>query len=403
MLNAHLLILNRTGRKMRYIASLIAWLALLTGAACVSSEQDQSATGGSARSITQALSNGSASGFSRAYVPREFVFPEDHGPHPEYKHEWWYITGNLRTDAGRHFGFQLTFFRFGLTPHTETRTSSWATSQLYMAHFTLSDVASEKFHRFERFSRAAAGLAGAAARPFRVWLENWFIEGASGQPVNRTPSLHVYARAEDIAIDLIAESDKPIVLHGERGLSRKNAAPGNASYYYSATRLRTSGQIQLGKQRFRVEGLSWLDREWSTSALDQDQVGWDWFAIQLADGYELMFYQLRTRDGKAHAYSQGTLVAPDGSVRQLEPDNVRLEVRDHWTSTRTGTRYPSRWYLSILDDDIRLQIDPYLIDQELDVSVRYWEGAVKATGTRGSVPVRGQGYVELVGYARGAQ
>lgn len=388
---------------MRHVALLLACLVLLTSTACVSNEQDQSATGDSARSITQALSNGSTSGFARAYVPREFVFPADHGPHAEYKHEWWYITGNLRTDAGRHFGFQLTFFRFGLRPHTARRASSWATSQLYMAHFTLSDVASEKFHRFERFSRAAAGLAGAGAKPFRVWLEDWFIEGAAGEPVDRKPSLHLYARAEDIAINLIAESDKPIVLHGERGLSRKSATPGNASYYYSATRLRTNGLIQLGEHRFTVEGLSWLDREWSTSALDQDQVGWDWFAIQLADGYELMFYQLRARDGNAHAFSQGTVVTPDGTVRQLALDDVRLEVRDHWTSTRTGTRYPSRWYLSILDDDVRLQIDPYMMDQELDVSARYWEGAVKVTGTRGGVPIEGQGYVELVGYARGAE
>lgn len=381
----------------------MAWLVLLTGAACVSSEQDQSTTGDSARSITQALGSGSASGFARAHVPHEFVFPADHGPHPEYKHEWWYITGNLRSDAGRHFGFQLTFFRFGLRPETARRTSSWATSQLYMAHFTLSDVASGTFYRFERFSRAAAGLAGATARPFRVWLEDWFLEGAAGEPVDTRPSLRLYARTEDIAIDLIGASDKPIVLHGERGLSRKSATPGNASYYYSATRLRTNGRIQLGKQRFTVEGLSWLDREWATSALDQDQVGWDWFAIQLSDGYELMFYRLRTRDGNAHAFSQGTLVAPDGSVRQLEPDNVRLEVREHWTSTRTDIRYPSRWHLNILDDDVRLQIEPYMADQELDVSVRYWEGAVKVTGTRRGAPVRGHGYVELVGYARVAE
>ncbi|MDX1488938.1 MAG: lipocalin-like domain-containing protein, partial [Acidiferrobacterales bacterium] len=350
---------------MRQITTLIGWLILLNGVACVGGEQDKNAIGDSARSITQALSNGSASGFVRAYSPRQFVFPADHGPHPEYKHEWWYITGNLRTDAGRHFGFQLTFFRFGLRPDAARRTSNWATNQLYMAHFTLSDVASEKFHRFERFSRAAAGLAGATVSPFRVWLEDWLIESATGRPVGRRPSLRLYASAENIAIDLIGTSEKPIVLQGERGLSRKSATLGNASYYYSATRLRTDGVIQLGEQRFAVEGLSWLDREWATSVLDDDQAGWDWFAIQLADGYELMFYQLRTRAGKVHPFSQGTFVAPDGSVRRLELDNVQLDVRDHWTSTRTGTRYPSRWHLSILDDDVRLQINPYMMDQEL--------------------------------------
>ncbi len=388
---------------MRHITALLTLLALLVGAACVGNEQDKEAEDKGARSIPEALGNGNAGGFERAYVPREFVFPADHGPHPDYKHEWWYVTGNLRAATGRHFGFQLTFFRFGLKPETAKRPSSWATSQLYMAHFTLSDVTGGKFHHFERFSRAAAGLAGAHAAPLRVWLEGWSLEGLGGKPDEAMPWLRLYARSDDIAIDLVGANDKPIVLHGERGLSRKSATPGNASYYYSATRLRTKGTIQVGEQRFTVQGLSWLDREWATSALDRDQIGWDWFAIQLADGYELMFYQLRTRDGRAHVFSQGTLVAPDGSVRQLKPDNVRLEVIDYWSSVRTGTRYPSRWHLSILDDDMRLQIEPYLADQELDVSVRYWEGAVKVTGTRKHMPVRGHGYVELVGYARRAE
>lgn len=388
---------------MRHITVLVTFLALLVGAACVSNEQDKKAEDNGARSIAQALGNGDTSGFARAYAAREFLFPTDHGPHPEYKHEWWYVTGNLRAPTGRHFGFQLTFFRFGLRPETARRASSWATRQVYMAHFTLSDVASGKFHRFERLSRAAVGLAGATATPLRVWLEDWFLEGIGGKPVGTMPSLRLYARSDDIAIDLVGASDKPIVLHGERGLSRKSATPGNASYYYSATRLRTNGVIQVGGQRFTVEGLSWMDREWATSALDRDQMGWDWFALQLADGYELMFYRLRMRDGSAHPFSQGTLVAPDGSIRQLSPDRVHLEVRDYWTSVRTGTRYPSRWRLSIPDDDIRLQIEPHLLDQELDVSVRYWEGAVKVTGTRKGTPVAGDGYVELVGYTRVAE
>jgi predicted secreted hydrolase len=388
---------------MRRIISLITLLVLLAGTACVSSEQDKGATGDGARSIAQALRNGSASGFARAQAPREFVFPADHGPHPEYQHEWWYITGNVRADSGRHFGFQLTFFRFGLKPVTASRDSSWGTNEIYMAHFALSDVAGEEFHRFERFSRAAAGLAGATAKPFRVWLEDWFLEGVSGKPADTKPSLRLYARAKDIVIDLVGVSEKPIVLQGERGLSRKSATPGNASYYYSATRLRTKGVIHLGEQRFIVDGLSWMDREWATSALDRDQVGWDWFAIQLADGYDLMFYRLRTRDGNAQAFSQGTLVAPDGSVRRLTSDNVRLEVRDHWTSPRTGTRYPSRWRLSIVEDETRLEIEPYVVDQELDLSVRYWEGAVKVAGTRWGAPAKGNGYVELVGYARATE
>lgn len=345
-------------------------------------------------SIAKLLSGGNTAGYARAYGPRAFSFPADHGPHPQYRQEWWYFTGNLATLQGRRFGFQLTFFRIALAPAPVARDSDWATNQAYMAHFTISDIAAGRFHTFERFSRAALKLAGASARPFRVWLEDWSAEGMGE---NGLP-LHLQAAQDAVAIDLTLGSLKPPILQGEQGLSRKGPAPGNASYYYSLTRMPTRGTIRVGSETFKVEGLSWMDREWSTSALGEGQVGWDWFSLQLSDGREVMFYQLRQRDGSTDPFSGGTLVRTDGSSRSLGPDDVELRVLAHWRSPGTGVRYPSRWAFRIPDEGLELEVAPYLAGQELDLSVRYWEGAVQAQGNAHGRPVTGSGYLELTGY-----
>ena len=213
--------------------------------------------------------------------------------------------------------------------------------------------------------------------------------------------MRLRAAQGNVALDLTLASAKAPVLQGEQGLSRKSAEPGNASYYYSMTRMPTSGMIRVGTQSFEVRGSSWMDREWSTSALARDQVGWDWLALQLSDDRELMFYRLRRRDGTADPVSTGSLVSADGSVRRLASSDVQIEVLEHWRSPR-GVRYPSRWRLRVpsrqLDQRLDLTITPYLSDQELDVGVRYWEGAVRIAGTAGSQPVAGSGYVELTGY-----
>ncbi len=348
-------------------------------------------------SIADVLGESNPAGFARALAPRQFVFPGDHGPHPEYKYEWWYFTGNLDTEEGQHFGFQLTFFRIGLTPKSPERTSAWATNQVHMAHFTVSDVANKRFYNFERFSRGAAGLAGASSAPFRVWLEDWSVE-ESGALRHSVPTMRLHAVEADIAIDLDVSSLKPVVLQGERGLSRKSAAPGNASYYYSSTKLDTQGMITIEGKPFEVSGFSWMDREWSTSALAKDQLGWDWFGLQLSDGRELMFYQLRRRDGSVDPWSRGTVVNVDGSTQTLTPEDISIQVRDQWRSPHSKARYPSRWRIQIPRQQLDLDVRPYLPDQELDVSFRYWEGAVSVTGTTHKIPITGSGYVELVGY-----
>ena len=333
-------------------------------------------------------------GFARATAPRAFRFPDDHGPHPEFRHEWWYFTGNLRGPGGRRFGYQLTFFRFALSPDPPARASRWAANQAYMAHFAVTDVQGNRFRHFERTGRGALGLAGATARPLRVGLDDWSAEGSKAS----TLPIRLRATEVEASVDLVLDTTRPIVLQGDRGLSRKSAAPGNASYYYSMTRLATRGSVRIDGVSFPVEGNSWLDREWGTSSLEKGQAGWDWFALQLSDGRDLMFYRLRRGDGVTDPFSAGTLVLPDGSVRPLSADDVRIETLGAWRSPESGARYPSRWRMLLPSEGLELEVVPRIADQELRTSVRYYEGAVGVRGTSRGEAVEGDGYVELTGY-----
>lgn len=347
--------------------------------------------------VSAALAAGDLAGFARATAPRPFTFPADDGPHPGFRTEWWYYTGNVETRDGGHFGFQLTFFRTALAPPAPPaapRASAWAASQLYLAHFALTDTAGRRFQAWSRLGREALGLAGAQASPFRVWVEDWSAESVApgGLPVR------LRAAEADVAIDLTLTSDRPAVLQGDRGLSRKGPEPGNASYYYSRSRMDVVGTVRAGGASRPVTGLAWMDREWSTSALGADLAGWDWIALQLDDGRDLMVYRLRRRDGGADPHSAGMLVAPDGTTRPLAWDEVTLETLDHWTSPRSRVRYPSRWRLAVPAAGLRVEITPRLPDQELMVGIRYWEGAVRVEGTAAGRPIAGRGYVELVGY-----
>lgn len=346
-------------------------------------------------SVSAAMRAESSEGFARAVEPREFVFPADHGPHPEFRTEWWYYTGNLSTREGRRFGFQLTFFRSAfapLAPEAPERPSAWATRQAWLAHFTVTDVESGRFRSFERWSRGSLDLAGAEGEPFRVWLEDWSAESAGDR------AMRIRAAADGTAIDLVLQPGKPPVLQGERGLSQKSSEAGNASYYYSLTRMPASGTVRTGDGTFEVYGLAWMDREWSTSSLGENQIGWDWFALHLDDGQDLMLYQLRDRDGTPDATSSGTLVGPRGESRHLKLSDFRLEVLDRWESPRSGAVYPAGWRIRVPSADLDLAVEPLVPDQELDVSIRYWEGAVRVDGTSRGRPVRGRGYVELTGY-----
>jgi len=339
---------------------------------------------------------GDTTGYARANTVKDLIFPADFGPHPSYKTEWWYFTGNLDDETGRQFGYELTIFRSALAPPSQEDSlglTGWNADQLYMGHFSLADVASQgrTFHAFERFSRGAMDLAGATSGPFRVWLEDWSMESSSEDLF----PLRLKAGQDGVAIDLTLSSLKPIVLQGDRGFDRKGAGDGDASYYYSFTRLQTEGTIRIGEEDFAVKGSSWKDHEWSTSALDENQEGWDWFALQLSDNREIMFYVLREKDGSSGAFTNGMLVQSDGTYSPLSREDVVLEVINSWKSPHSGATYPSGWNFSIPSHDIDLTVTPLLDDQELNATVRYWEGAVSIEDANGPA---GRGYVELTGY-----
>jgi len=333
--------------------------------------------------------------FVRATTIREYRLPADHGPHLDYQTEWWYFTGNLTSEDGQRFGFQIAFFRRGLSPGLPPAGPGLTTNQIYFAHLAITDVA-EGSHAFaERWARGAAALAGAQSDPFAVWLEDWRVEATA-------PDGHaVRLRARDgrMRLDLDLESRKPLVRHGDRGLSPKSEEPGNASHYIGYTRLSARGRLASEGGEVAVSGEAWFDHEWSTSALGAGAVGWDWFSLELDDGRELMYFQIRRENGSVEPVSRGTSVARDGDTRRLTADQVDLAVLDTWTSPETGATYPARWRLRVPDEGLDLLVEPWVADQEMRTSFVYWEGAVRASGTRGSRAVSGHGYVELTGYA----
>lgn len=366
------------------IACACMALVLLPGCGRESAEPEQEIRVGQAMSDPQP-------GFARALQPRTFSFPEDHGPHPAYQHEWWYFTGNLATPEEHRFGYQVTFFRIGLRANPAPRASDWATNALWMAHVAVSDLEEGKHRARERFVRDAAGLAGALPEGRRIWLEDWRIErpGKDG-------SWSIDIDTPEFGIQLsLSEARRP-VLQGEAGLSRKSADPGNASYYYSIPRLETQGRLRVAERSHEVRGLSWLDREWSTSALGADQAGWDWFALQLADGSDLMFYRLRLNSGEADPHSRGFMRLADGSRLDLTPDQVILTPLDWWRAA-DGRRYPIAWRLRLAALERDLLVRASLADQLMELTVRYWEGAVEVLDpdTRALL---GRGYLEMTGY-----
>lgn len=342
-------------------------------------------------SLSEAMGIGDTIGWQRATEPRPFSFPADHGPHTRYRTEWWYFTGNLHTTDGRRFGFQLTFFRSGLAADSIPRSSSWAARDAYMAHFAITDATADEFHAFDAFARGAAQLAGATAQPFRVWLHDWEAAATGAE----TFPLVLRAQRDSFTLELTLEAGKPPVLNGEAGLSRKGPSPGNATYYYSMTRLPAHGTIRVGDAVHEVSGLAWMDREWGTSALEADRTGWDWFALQLADSTELMLYRIRP----GQEWAGGTFVDRDGSTTVLSADAFTIDELDTWRSPLDGARYPSSWHIRVSSLELEMDVTPVIAAQELNLSVRYWEGAVEVRAFRAGRPVEGRGYVELTGYA----
>lgn len=331
-----------------------------------------------------------AAAFQPALPGFEFEFPRDHGSHPAYRTEWWYYTGHLRTAAGRRYGFEVTFFRAGVS--REERGSAWDLRDLMPAHFAITDVEQRDFRFYEKLNRASPFTADAAEGKLDVFNEAWRAT------TNPDGSWRLVAKQGDDSLDLVLRTRKPPAVHGENGVSVKAQGIGYASHYYSMTRLEAAGTVN-GQ---RATGQAWMDHEFGSAVLRENQQGWDWFSIQLDNDAELMLYVIRRTDGTPDVTSSGSLIASDGRVIHIRHDQMRITPLARWKSPQSGATYPVRWRVEVPSFGVSVEVTPLLNAQELltkgSTRVTYWEGACDAVGTFGGVGVRGEAYVEMTGY-----
>jgi predicted secreted hydrolase len=326
----------------------------------------------------------------------QYEFPRDHQSHPDFKTEWWYFTGRLVDEDGGVFGYQVTFFRQGLRPPgaREPATSRFVVDDLKFAHFAISDIRGQQFHFAQKINRGAYGEAGFGGTDRLAWIDDWSLALAPDG------TFTLQSRDDFARLQLHLESTKPFAIHGENGVSQKAEGAGRASHYFSATRLATSGTLEMAGKRRTVHGESWLDREWGSNQLAPNQVGWNWFSVQCDDGTELMLYQMRTRDGGLDPNSSGTFINREGATQHLARDDYQLVPAKFWTSKASGGRYPVAWELTVPKLNLHLKIFTPLEAQELVLRpVAYWEGLIAVEGARGGASVHGHGYMELTGYA----
>lgn len=325
---------------------------------------------------------------------QKISFPKDHGAHEEARVEWWYVTGQLETASGKRLGYQLTFFRTGITDDAAPRASSFAARDLHLAHFARTDLSQKTFRFAERLHRDGPGAAYARAGRLCLVNEDWRLEEAGGRLV-------LFARDGGDELSLVLSPEKPPVLHGPNGLSRKGPEPDAVSAYVSLTRLASAGWWTTGGTSEAVTGLSWFDHEWGSGSIGKETQGWDWFAVHLLDGRDLMLYRLRGAGGSASAFGSGSLVEKNGNVLPLSSQDFSVEETARWKSPRSGATYPSRWVLRVPRASIALDVVPLLADQELvterSTKVTYWEGACDVKTPSGAAA--GRAYVEMTGYA----
>ena len=323
-----------------------------------------------------------------------YEFPRDHASHPEFKLEWWYYTGNVRTAEGRRFGYQVTFFRVGVDPAPQNP-SRWTVRDLFMTHLAVSDPREERYRFAERLSRGGPGLAGASATRYEVWNEDWRVH-LDGQGRHIIRAVH-----NGSGVELALDAGKPPAINGVNGISQKGAQAGNASHYYSLTRMPTRGTLIVDGSRFAVTGESWMDHEFGTSFLEREQQGWDWLSIQLNDGRDLMLYQLRRADGSRDPRSSGTLVDQQGRTTHLTAGDFVMAASGETFKAPSGAVYPIRWSIDMPKEQLTLEITTPMQDQELSTEgagISYWEGLIDVKGSAAGKPVTGHGYLEMTGY-----
>ena len=331
-----------------------------------------------------------------------YSFPRDHAAHQDFKIEWWYYTGNVKTKEGRRFGYQVTFFRVGID-HTPVNPSKWAVRDLYMTHLAVSDAQGQKYRYAEKLTRGGPGLAGAKTDTYYTWNDDWHAGLDGPSTALRASRQHkLYAMDAKAGIDLVLDEGKVPAINGINGMNQKGARQGNASHYYSLTRMPTTGTIVVDGERFAVAGETWMDHEFSTSFLEPEQRGWDWFSIQLSDNRELMLYRMRRADGSHDPRSSGTLIDVNGKTTHLTDRDFTLTPGRSTFKSKNGAVYPTEWTVAVPSHKIDLTVTTPLNDQELSLvqstGVAYWEGMIDVTGQSGSQAVTGSGYLEMTGY-----
>ena len=337
---------------------------------------------------------------AQQYVPAlpgyQYEFPRDHFSHPAYQTEWWYYTGNLRAKDGHRFGFELTFFRQGvsLTPNA----SPWYVHDLYMAHLALSDVSGGRYYATERLNRAGPGTAGIDGATGVVWNGNWRTTIA--KDVHKLSGI-----GENFCFDLNVVPQKQPVIHGTNGVSQKAEGLGHASHYISFTRMTSTGTVELNGKQYKVEGDTWMDHEFFSDTMNGSEIGWDWLSVQLDNGSELMLYRLRHKDGSVDPYSSGTFVDPQGKTLHLSlRDFTMTQTGATYQSQKTSATYPTSWSVTVPQLKLQVDISTPLQNQEFisRFGPSYWEGAIDVNGRRGEGAVRGTGYLEMTGYSEGS-
>lgn len=343
---------------------------------------------GNDRGLRGALGGGGGAGFAKAVAPTPLRFPRDHGAHPMFRSEWWYVNAVLASADGREFGVQFTLFRQGLEPRrngaAEEGAAAWRSGQVYMGHAAVSNLERERHLHAERASRGHPALAGVQTSPFAATIEGWRLAstGADFLP------LRMAADAEQFAFDLALAGPAPIVTQGGGGLSAKG--PDNASYYYSVPRMAASGQLNVDGSEHQVTGDAWLDHEWSTSVLAPEYAGWDWMALRLDDGRDLMAFQMRRRDGAASGYDAGVLLDAAGGAKILGAADFALRPLRHWQE------WPVAWRFELEGEAAAWRVRAAFADQLMETSVRYWEGVAVVENMSGERI--GVGYLEMTGH-----
>jgi predicted secreted hydrolase len=331
--------------------------------------------------------------FDRAISPRDWQFPRDHGRHDRFKLEWWYFTGNLHDTAGKKFGYQLTFFRSAFAPGATSRPSAWRMNDIYFAHAAISNLDAKQFVFKDRLERARPGLAFASDQTMDVSLLDWSAK-LEGDVIS------LAASEKEFAMNLRCQLGRGPILQGPGGVNAKWREPGEASYYYSITRLKTSGTLRIGGHQFTVDGQSWMDHEFSSDPMASNQIGWDWMGLQLKDGTDLMIYRMRSSDGLAD-YLSGTKITAEGHPHYLSGDQLKITGTEAWTSPISGGKYPQQWKVSVAGEPT-LRVISEMPGQELittsSTKVTYFEGAAEVLDEAGKDV--GEGYLEMTGYAR---